>query len=64
MRPSEVILPDSLGLGSLSVMLHAHLPMGVLGGHEPILPSNNGTLPAVQLPLLGKELLSQLLHHR
>jgi hypothetical protein len=63
-RPSEVILPDNLSLGALSVMLHAHSPKGMLGSREPIFPHDDGAFLAVQLSFPGEELLLQLLHQR
>jgi hypothetical protein len=56
-RPSEVILPDSLDLGVLGIALHACPPKGTLGSHELILPCNDGTFPVVQLPFSVEELL-------
>jgi hypothetical protein len=50
-RPSKVILPDSLGLDALNIALHAHVPNGAVGSHEPIFPRDNGAFLIVQLPL-------------
>jgi hypothetical protein len=63
MRPSEVVLLDSLSLGALGVTFHARLPKGPLKSHQPIFPRNDGAFPTVQLPLLGNELHPQLIQH-
>jgi hypothetical protein len=54
---SEVILLDSLGLCALNISFQAWPSKGELKSYQPIFPRNDGPFPAVQLPLLGKELL-------
>jgi hypothetical protein len=55
---------DSLGSDTIDVMFHEHLSKGVLKGRQYILPRGDGTFPAIQLPLPGKELPLHLDGHR
>jgi hypothetical protein len=60
MRPSKEVLLDSLISDTLDITFRAHLPKGALESRQSILPRGDGTFPAIQLPLLGKEPLLQL----
>jgi hypothetical protein len=55
---------DSLSLDATGVTFHVHFSKGALKGRQSILPCDNGTFPAIQLPLSGKELPLQLDGHR
>jgi hypothetical protein len=52
-----VVLPGSLSLGVHNITFHAHPPKGMLRNCQLILPRNDGAFHAVQLHLLGEELL-------
>jgi hypothetical protein len=58
--PCREVLVDSLGLGKIGIMFYVHLPKGTLKSSQSILPCGDDAFPAIQLPLLGKELLLQL----
>jgi hypothetical protein len=55
---------DSLVSDVTGVTFRAHLSKGAVKGCQSILPRSNGTFPAIQLPLLGKELPLQHDGHR
>jgi hypothetical protein len=59
----EQVLLGSLGSDVIDVKFCEHLPMGALKGRQTILPCGDGTFPAIQLPLPGKELPLQLDDH-
>jgi hypothetical protein len=63
-RLGEDVLMDSLGSDIIGVMFRAHLFKGALKGCQSILPRGDGTFPAIQLSLLGRELPLQLDSHR
>jgi hypothetical protein len=46
-HPSEVVLPDNLGLGVLGVEFHARPPKGALESCQPFFPRNDDAFPAV-----------------
>jgi hypothetical protein len=50
-RPSEVILSESLDLRTLGITFHARHSKGVLESRQAILPSNDGSFPTIQLSL-------------
>jgi hypothetical protein len=54
MHLGEEVPLDSLGSDVTGVTFHEHLSTGVLKGRQSILPHGDGTLPPIQLPLLGK----------
>jgi hypothetical protein len=56
-RPGKVVLLGSLGLDTTSVAFRAHPPEGTLKRRKSILPCGDDSFLALQLPLLGKELL-------
>jgi hypothetical protein len=60
----EEILLDDIDMGATSITFHAHLLECACKGHQAFLPHDDGTLSAIQLPLMGKELLFQLDGHR
>jgi hypothetical protein len=59
----EVLL-DSLSSDTTDITFHEHLSKGTLKGRQSILPHGDGTFPAIQVPLPGKELPLQLNGHR
>jgi hypothetical protein len=63
-RPGEEVLLDGNSTSATSIMFHAHLTERTRKGHQTFLPRNDGTLSAIQLPLLGKQLFLQLDSHR
>jgi hypothetical protein len=60
----EEVLLDNLSSDATGIMFRVHLSKGVLKGYQAILPHGDDTFPAIQLPLLGKELPLQLGGHR
>jgi hypothetical protein len=58
-RLGEEVPLDGIGTTATTVTFHAHLPERMRNGREAFLPRDDGTLSAIQLPLL-KELLLQL----
>jgi hypothetical protein len=60
----EEVLLDNLGSGATDVTFCEHLSKGMLNGRQSILPRGDGTFPAIQLPLLSKELPLELDGHR
>ncbi len=59
----EEVPLDGTGTGATSIMFHMHLPNCAPKGHQHFLPRNDGTLSAIQHPLLAKELPLQLNGH-
>jgi hypothetical protein len=53
----EEVTFDGISTGTTSIMFHVHLPERTHKGRQAFLPSDDGTLSAIQLPLQGKELL-------
>jgi hypothetical protein len=62
-RLGEEVPLDSINTGATSIIFHAHLPERACKGCQAFLPRDDGTLSAIQLPLLGKEPLLQLDGH-
>jgi hypothetical protein len=63
-HPSKVVLLGSLGLDVPGITFLVRPLKGVLKSHQFILPHGGDAFPAIQLPLLGKEVLLQLDGHR
>jgi hypothetical protein len=61
-RCEEVPL-DGINTSVTNITFHAHLPKHTSKGCQPFLPCDDGTLSAIQLPLLSKELPLQLNDH-
>jgi hypothetical protein len=51
-------------VGTTGITPFTHLLERVGGDQQALLPCDDGTLLAIQLPFLGKELLLQLGNHR
>jgi hypothetical protein len=63
-RLGEEVLLHSLGSDVTDVTFCEHLSKGALKGRQSVLPRSDVSFPAIQLPLLGKELPLQLDGHR
>jgi hypothetical protein len=69
MCPGQIVQQDSLGLSALGITFHEHPSQGAFRSYHTIFPCCDGAFSAFQLPLSGRELLSQLdgyhrCHHR
>jgi hypothetical protein len=53
--PSDVILPDGLGLGARGIALHTRLPKGAPSDREPGFPCDDSAFPTVPLLLPDEE---------
>jgi hypothetical protein len=62
-HPGKEAPLDSLGMDARGITFRVCHPKRTHESHQPIVPCGDGTFPAIQLPLLGKELLLQLDGH-
>jgi hypothetical protein len=63
-RLGEVVLLNNLGSDMTGVTFHMHHSKAVLKSCQSILPCGDGTIPAIQLPLPGKDQPLLLNDHR
>jgi hypothetical protein len=64
-RPGQIVLPDSLSLGVLSIASRTRPFQCAFRSCQSIFSCNDEAFPTVQVPLPGKELLPKLdNHHR